>query len=325
MYKMIFEEKMKPKVFVSHASEDKDRFVREFGVLLRRNGVDAWVDEWEIKAGESFVRKIYDDGIKNAQAFIIVLSKISVEKPWVREELDAAVVKRIQNGTKIIPVILDDCKVPEALSTLFWVKVEDLNNYDIAFNKIIKSIFEYSDKPPLGEPPVYTRKVVDSLPGLAKFDVMLLKIIGESAMQIDGFISVDNVEKHAVIQGISHQDLIDSLDVLDEGHYINLLKTIGVPPSSLSLEYRGFDLYSTTFVSGYASIRKEVIAQIVNHEQKQEGFIAASINQPVNLVRHIMSWLKLDGYIKVTETFGVDNRMYVYEVSPRLKRFLESS
>ncbi|MCZ2134304.1 MAG: toll/interleukin-1 receptor domain-containing protein [Burkholderiales bacterium] len=33
-----------PKVFVSHASEDKDRFVVEFVRRLRENGVDAWLD-----------------------------------------------------------------------------------------------------------------------------------------------------------------------------------------------------------------------------------------------------------------------------------------
>ena len=31
-----------PKVFISHASEDKERFVVNFATALRENGIDAW-------------------------------------------------------------------------------------------------------------------------------------------------------------------------------------------------------------------------------------------------------------------------------------------
>src|SRR6266699_3127832 len=108
-------EEMNPKVFVCHATEDKGRFVRAFGTRLRDNGIDAWVDE----------------------------------------ELDAAVVKRIEQGTKIIPVVLDDCKVPEVLRATRWVTIKDITNYDAELREIINSIFEYSDKPSLGSPPAY--------------------------------------------------------------------------------------------------------------------------------------------------------------------------
>ncbi len=70
---------MNPKVFVSHASEDKVRFVEEFARKLRNDGIDAWFDKWEMKPGDSLVDKIFEEGIKNADAVIVVLSKISVK------------------------------------------------------------------------------------------------------------------------------------------------------------------------------------------------------------------------------------------------------
>ncbi len=108
---------MNPKVFVSHASEDKERFVLDFATKLRSKGIDAWVDRWEINPGDSLVDKIFEEGIKNAQAVIVVLSKYSVDKPWVREELDVSVVKKINENIKLIPVVtdIDDCQVPECL------------------------------------------------------------------------------------------------------------------------------------------------------------------------------------------------------------------
>lgn len=75
--------KTPPKAFISHASEDKDRFVIKFAERLLSKGIDAWLDAWEIKVGDSLVGKIFEEGIKNADAFIIVISAISSTKKWV--------------------------------------------------------------------------------------------------------------------------------------------------------------------------------------------------------------------------------------------------
>lgn len=76
-----------PKVFISHASEDKDRFVLAFAERLRMNGVDAWVDKWEIKVGDSLIDKIFNEGLSGCAAVVVVLSSYSVDKPWVGKNL----------------------------------------------------------------------------------------------------------------------------------------------------------------------------------------------------------------------------------------------
>lgn len=131
-----------PKVFVSHASEDKERFVLDFARRLRENGVDAWLDQWEMKPGDSLVDKIFEQGLKDAQAVIVVLSEISVQKPWVREELNASVVNRINKGTKLIPVVIDECNVPESLRSTVWQKVDSLDSYDASLQRILAAIFD---------------------------------------------------------------------------------------------------------------------------------------------------------------------------------------
>src|SRR5437867_4102745 len=141
---------MNPKVFVSHASEDKDQFVLAFALKLRNNGVDAWVDRWEMLPGDSLVDRIFEQGIKNAQAIIVVISTNSIKKKFVREELNAALVKRINEASKLIPVIIDDCEIPESLKSTVWEKIRDLNNYDAEFERILLSIYGKYDKPALG-------------------------------------------------------------------------------------------------------------------------------------------------------------------------------
>src|ERR1017187_1997785 len=111
-----------PKAFVSYASEDKDRFVLGFARKLRERGVDAWLDRWEIKPGDSLVEKIFEEGIKNADSFLVVVSSNSILKRWVREELDSGVVRKIEKTCRLIPVVIDACEVPQALKHLKWVR-----------------------------------------------------------------------------------------------------------------------------------------------------------------------------------------------------------
>ena len=125
-----------PRVFVSHASEDKARFVLDFATRLRANGVDAWLDRWEMGPGDSLVEKIFEEGLKSADAIVIVVSHNSVEKRWVKEELDAAMVHKIERAARLIPVVIDDCTVPEPLKTVLWERIHDLQNYDDSFDRI---------------------------------------------------------------------------------------------------------------------------------------------------------------------------------------------
>ncbi|MES1982893.1 MAG: toll/interleukin-1 receptor domain-containing protein [Pseudomonadota bacterium] len=140
---------MNPKVFISHASEDKARFVTAFAERLRASGVDAWLDRWEMLPGDSLVDKIFEEGLRNASAVVVILSVNSVNKPWVREELNAAFVKRVNTGSKLIPIVLDDCAVPEALASTVWERVANLASYDASFGRILAAVTGSTEKPPL--------------------------------------------------------------------------------------------------------------------------------------------------------------------------------
>lgn len=117
-----------PKVFVSHASEDKNRFVTDFARRLIGKGVDAWYAEWEMKPGDNLIDKIFEEGIGSSEALIVVLSNKSVDKPWVREEMNVGFVRRVQSQTRLIPVVIDDCDIPVALQSTYHVRIKNLSN-----------------------------------------------------------------------------------------------------------------------------------------------------------------------------------------------------
>jgi hypothetical protein len=87
-------------VFVSHASEDKEDFVRPFANALVQKGLTVWYDEFELKVGDSLRRSI-DNGLKNSKYGIVVLSEFFFKKEWPQKELDGLFAREV-NGEKVI-------------------------------------------------------------------------------------------------------------------------------------------------------------------------------------------------------------------------------
>ena len=68
---------MRDKVFISHAKEDKPRFVLKFCERLLAEGIDTWLDEWEILPGDIVIDKIFNEGLKKSKVVVIFVSDIS--------------------------------------------------------------------------------------------------------------------------------------------------------------------------------------------------------------------------------------------------------
>src|SRR5437868_1622731 len=96
-------------VFLSHSHKDK-QFVRRLTKDLRRRGHVVWVDEAEIKVGESLVEKIRE-GIDQVDFVGAVISKASVKSRWVSRELDLATSKELAGKRVVVLPILTE-KVP---------------------------------------------------------------------------------------------------------------------------------------------------------------------------------------------------------------------
>jgi len=318
---------MNPKVFISHASEDKDRFVTEFAIRLRSKGVDAWLDKWEMLPGDSLVDKIFEEGLKEASAVIVILSSYSIEKPWVREELNASIVNKINKGTKLIPVVLDECKVPESLKSTLWESISDLNAYDDSFNRILSSIFGTTDKPPLGNTPAHTSSKYHEIGGLTKADNLVLKESCESAIQNNDFL----VEPEAVFGdgsslGFSRSEIKDCIEILEGHYYLDVSRYLGSrAKDSYSCFYRitsgGFEEYARAYIDGYNEIIDNVVSAIVNENITTNKSLSSKTSQPLIIMNHILNLLEINGHIKLSKQ--VDRTVQIYHVAASLRRLLE--
>jgi hypothetical protein len=93
----------KIRLFLSHASEDKDDFVRPLRDKLENEGFDVWYDEGSLIVGRSLLRQI-SDGLKSSNYGIVVLSQHFFTKRWPQEELDGLFALETEERKIIIPI-----------------------------------------------------------------------------------------------------------------------------------------------------------------------------------------------------------------------------
>lgn len=114
---------MSSKCFISHASEDKDEFVRPLAHALRRRGINVWYDEFSLRPGDSLRRSI-DRGLLECDFGIVVLSPNFFVKEWPQRELDALVTAEIAGTKRVLPIWHNvDAKLVASVSPMLADKV----------------------------------------------------------------------------------------------------------------------------------------------------------------------------------------------------------
>src|SRR6266566_169897 len=94
------------KIFCSYREGDRAR-VGDFVTRLRSAGFDAWFDVWEVAAGDDIVARM-DEGIDGCHAALIFISATWFDGTWARDEYTALVLRKVEDGIRLIPVMLDE-------------------------------------------------------------------------------------------------------------------------------------------------------------------------------------------------------------------------
>jgi hypothetical protein len=93
-------------VFISHASEDKDIFVRQLAKELSIKNIKVWYDELTLKIGDSLHQSI-EKGLANSTYGIVVLSKNFFAKKYPQDELNGLAIRERKGNKVILPIWLD--------------------------------------------------------------------------------------------------------------------------------------------------------------------------------------------------------------------------
>ena len=309
-----------PTAFLSHATEDKDRFAVPLAKRLRAQGVDVWVDQWEIKAGDSLVKKVFTNGIDNASVFIVVLSHTSIAKPWVSEELDSAVIRKIEGSCKIIPVLLDDLdrqEVPQPLRHLLWISASKLG-LDGAVAEILRSVFDLETKPPIGSPPRYLSTVHrDASLTPDPVDNIVLNLLIDQNLATTGPVNSETISLRSSELDLTAEAVNESVAVLADRGVIRIHRIQGgawildrIPDHTLleAWEKRGTDV---------KGLERRLLACIVNNPYQDVGDFEGAAPE---LVAAILRSFQARGLVHGNQVMG--GKFIILSVSPAAARLV---
>jgi hypothetical protein len=202
-----------PRAFLCYGSED-EVLAEKIAAAMQSNGIDTWWANWCISAGDSLRQRI-DEGLGDCTLFIVLLTPTSIKKPWVNQEMDAGLIRKLKNHCKFIPLRhrLPVSELPPLLSGMSSPEVVDPER-DI--NQLIHDIHGVARKPPLGEPPALVNEASNLNTGYSAAALAIAKIFVErTSRAIYGDPQLPVVELQEAT-GLSEEDFEDALDELDD-------------------------------------------------------------------------------------------------------------
>jgi len=308
-----------PRVFISHSSDDKDRFARALATKLREKGIDAWLDEWEILPGDSLVQKLFAEGLQPATAVIVVLSNASIHSQWVREEIDFAFVKRVNEGSRLIPVLIDDVEVPPQLQATLWYRVKDVSNIDADVQRLVDAVFGHKAAPPIGVVPAYL--AAGGCPaGMQASDWFVVEMSAKKRMKDRvGLVNHQDLLEAASAAGLSHDDALDAVEVLDSRGIVKNRWALGRRCVAYSVTTLGFGEWLRGAMPDLDTVFRSVSLALVNQTQRWAHEVAATLGQPEAIVEYVFAALEQEGLVTLRKSFGLRSA-FVVGVTADLRR-----
>jgi len=209
--------KAKPLVYLAHASEDHDTLAKPLAQRLIASGIDVWLDEWEIRPGDSLKRKM-ESGLEQCTHFLVLLTPASIGKAWVETEIDAGFLRALGGEIRFIGLrigtALTDLSV--FLRTLLCPTVDLADETQV--QKIIADLHGATLKPPLGDKPRYVQHVPSERGGWSQAAYTVGEHFTRTSKLGRKFDPQLRVTEIAAATGLPEQDVrLALLDLVDAG------------------------------------------------------------------------------------------------------------
>jgi len=129
-------------IFISYSHTD-EAFVHELAAQLVRHNAHVWIDSWELNVGDSLIQRI-QQAIQESSALLIVLSKASVESEWCKKELNAGLMRELdEKRVLVLPVLTEDCDIPLFLREKMYADFR--TSFDAGFRAVIPAVARFTN------------------------------------------------------------------------------------------------------------------------------------------------------------------------------------
>lgn len=205
--------KLAPKVFLSYTWDDGD-LAKDIAHALMEKGIETWWDKWCIGAGDSFRQKI-DEGLEDCTHFLVLLTPNSMSKPWVNQEMDAGLMRKLQDKSKFIPVRyqISAKQLPPLLSGM---SSPEIVNLDESIKQLVSDIYGISKKPALGRPPTVVAASEAMKTGYSPAANSVARFFVEKTGTAQKFDPQTSVSELMQSTHLTRDDIIDAIYELSE-------------------------------------------------------------------------------------------------------------
>jgi hypothetical protein len=110
----------KPDLFLSHSARDKD-FVWQLAEDLGFCEVDVWLDQWELRPGES-LHDVIGHALSTSRFVAVVIGPNFTDSRWAGDEMKQALAReRRERTTVVVPILAADALPPVFLEDKLYV------------------------------------------------------------------------------------------------------------------------------------------------------------------------------------------------------------
>ena len=190
--------------------------------------------------------------------------------------------------------------------------------------RILSAIFDVDDKPAIGQPPARFSGSASFISGLTRVDDLALRVIARIQIDEDaGLVDWERLRAEPEIQNVPQQELIDSLDILEQYYYIKIGRVLGAPLSHAVLTDYGFQQFAQAYVDGYQDVVGRIAALLVNENVRQNEELATRVGKPRAFIDFVLNLLESNNHIKVSKYMG--GQSHVWDVSASLRRAIQQA
>jgi len=304
-----------PRAFISYNHKDED-VAKQIAEGLARKGVEPWLDVWEIGAGDSIFDKVFEEGLKTCQVFVILLSPESVESMWVKHELAVALLRRLQQTMKVIPVKIRECTIPLALQTLRWLDLK--NGLDQVVDDIVNAAYDRKpDRLPVQPPPVRVVRAVSPTLGLSQIATTVAYFIARNADISKNLHPLFGGEAIQQSLGLSPEHINDAAEELESRGLAKVHRYLGTAPFTFGHLEPTFGLFYAfpeslgEGVNPGEDVRK-VASAVVSLKGADGNMLVRTLSLPPFRINFAVQWLANHGLVEAIAALGTAPFTFAY-------------
>ena len=125
-------------VFLSHSTKDKP-VVRAIAKRLRADGLRVWLDDWEIRPGDSITAKI-EEGLEHSRVLVLCMSAKAFGSDWAQLESGTFRFRDpLNKERRFIPLRLDEAPIKGSLAQFLHINWHPQDNEEQAYAKLFEA------------------------------------------------------------------------------------------------------------------------------------------------------------------------------------------